>query len=172
MRPCSIVASLVSLVVLFVSGCEKEVADAPPTIRLGHDLCVHCNMIISDARHAASALVRIDDKRKAVLFDDIGDLIDYQAANQGMQFERTFVTDFDTRQWVEFGKACFVVAPEVHTPMGSGFLAFASPQGAAAAANVLGGQVKTPEELVGIRTAPKASRASATPTTKSCCPHE
>lgn len=151
------------LLILAAPGCEREVAEAPPEIRLGYDVCMHCNMIISDARHAAAALVRVEGKRKAVLFDDIGDLLDYRHANPDMKVEREYVHDHDTRQWIEFENARYVHAPEVHTPMGSGILAFAADSNAAGAAERYSGKQLSPGELRAFR------RSRTADSTGACC---
>ena len=159
----ALVTFVAVLVSLALPGCEQEIADAPPEIRFGHDVCVHCNMIITDSRHAAASLVRVDGMRKALLFDDIGDMLDYHRANAGLSIERQFVHDHETKQWIVVTEAHFVHAPEVHTPMGSGILAYASVANARAAAEKNAGRLLTPPELSEFRAS--SDSASAAP----CC---
>jgi nitrous oxide reductase accessory protein NosL len=137
-----------------VLGCEPAVTDGPPSIRLGQDLCAHCGMIITDARSAAGSIVEVDGQRSRVLFDDIGDMIDYHARPDAEPVLRRYVTDFKTRQWVTFEQAHLVHAPAVHTPMGSGLLAFTLSQDAQAAAREHPGRVLTPDEAVALRQGP------------------
>jgi copper chaperone NosL len=135
------------MLALAATGCEPEVADAPPDIRVGHDVCVHCNMIISDVRHAAASLVRVEGRRQAFLFDDIGDMLDYHRADTSVPTERQYVHDHQTKEWIELSQAHVVHAPEVHTPMGSGILAFSARESAIAAAKEHAGRVLTPAEI-------------------------
>jgi copper chaperone NosL len=148
--PTLLLASLLASLIASLIGCEADVPDAPPSIKYGQDLCAHCNMIITDARHAAASLVRVDGRRRALAFDDVGDLIDYHRERADAPVERQFVADSGSGAWVEFGRAHFVRAPDVHTPMGSGILAFASESDARAAADKHGGAVATPDQIVAL----------------------
>lgn len=156
--------AFVLCIALLAIGCEKELADGPPTIKYGVDKCDHCNMIISDARCAAAMLVRVDGKRKAVLFDDIGDLIDWQREHVGTTVERRYVADYATREWVAFDQALFVHAPEAHTPMGSGILAFAKQADADSATQGGAGRIVSVKQLEALR-----APATQQTTSKGCC---
>lgn len=146
-------ASLGILAVLIV-GCEREVSEGPPAIKFGQDECVHCGMIISDQRAAAASIVVSDGKRRALLFDDIGDLIDYHKQKPDPVATRRYVADFKTRGWIEFESAYFVHAPQVHTPMGSGLLAFAAEADADDAARQHDGRRLDSEQLTALRPQP------------------
>ncbi len=139
-------------IVALVAGCEAELPDGPPTIRLGLDECVHCGMIISDQRSAAASIVVNDGKRRALLFDDIGDLLDYHELHKDLAIHARYVSDYRTRQWIEFGAAFYVHAPGTQTPMGSGLLAFASADAADAAAVEYSGRRVSAADLPAIRT--------------------
>jgi nitrous oxide reductase accessory protein NosL len=132
---------------LALAGCEVELPPGPPAVQLGHDLCVHCGMIISDQRFAAATVVLRDGKRTALLFDDIGDLIDYHRETPTEVAVERYVTDYNTKAWVAFDQASFVVAADAHTPMGSGLHAVSTPAAANALAEQLRGKV-VPASLV------------------------
>jgi copper chaperone NosL len=119
------------LALLLLAGCQEAVPEGPPELKLGRDECVHCGMIINDARYAAAALVVVDGKRKSVVFDDIGDLVDYATDNPSAVIEKRYVADFATKQWLVAEEAVILHVPDLHTPMGSGLIAFGSVEAAA-----------------------------------------
>jgi copper chaperone NosL len=115
-----------------IAGCREAEIDGPPELKLGHDECVHCGMIINDARYAAAALIEVDGRTKAVVFDDIGDLVDYATDNPSVVIRKRYVADYVTRKWLVADEATIVHVPDLHTPMGSGLIAFSSVEAAAA----------------------------------------
>ena len=129
------------LVALVVFGCARENPDAPPRIRYGQDECVLCGMIVSDERHAAALRITEDGRQRDLFFDDIGDLIEYERDNADLQVTRRYVHDFKTRQWLDASTAHFVQTDGVHTPMGSGIVAFADPAHAEAQKAEKGGKL-------------------------------
>lgn len=153
---------LLAASLVFLFGCEPEIGDGPPNLNLGQDLCVHCNMIISDQRYAAASIVLIDGKKRVLAFDDTGDLLDYHVANPQIEVIKRYVGDANTRAWIEFEKAHFVHAPTVHTPMGSGILAYASEADAQAAAEKHAGRRVSATEIGAVRASPGSAA-------ESCC---
>jgi copper chaperone NosL len=113
------------LVIALVSGCSRKPNDGPPEVRYGQDECALCGMIVSDERHAAAMRAVVDGETRDLLFDDVGDMIEYEQANPSAKPIRRYVHDFETRQRVDASHAKFVHDAKVHTPMGSGILAFA-----------------------------------------------
>lgn len=116
---------LISLLVVAATlvGCGKAAtAPAPPVIHYGEDVSAGCGMIIDDPRFAVGAL---PDRGKPLLFDDIGDFLDYRQAHQ-LSLSAVFVHDYDSKDWVRADTAWFVWSPAVHSPDGSGLAAFAS----------------------------------------------
>ena len=113
------------LIIALVSGCTRKSEDGPPQVRYGQDECALCGMIVSDARHAAALRAVLDGETRDLLFDDVGDMIKYEQANPAAKPIRRYVHDFETRQWVDAAQARFVRDATVHTPMGSGIVAFA-----------------------------------------------
>ncbi len=118
-------SSLFLLTFLLV-GCGSTETDGPPKLELGRDECAHCGMIISDARYAAAIIATVEGSRRPLLFDDIGDLLDYEHDHPELSIQHRYVHDHATRKWLVADEARFVHAPTLHTPMGSGIAAFAS----------------------------------------------
>jgi copper chaperone NosL len=117
-------ALLLLMVASLVPGCGGSTDDGPPHVELGRDECVHCGMILTDERSVAAILVSRDAQLTPLLFDDIGDLIDYERANPKLQVVRRYVHDFETRQWIDASQAVFLRSTQLHTPMGSGIAGF------------------------------------------------
>jgi hypothetical protein len=68
MHRASRAALLMGLVL--AAGCGGGGGDGPAEVHWDRDACAHCNMGISDRRHAAQ--IRLPGKRRAALFDDPG----------------------------------------------------------------------------------------------------
>jgi hypothetical protein len=110
-------------------------------------------MIISDARFAAASIITRDGKRTALLFDDLGDMIDFHRLNPAEPPVEQYVADYSTRRWISFTDAHFVHAPETHTPMGSGLLAFADANSAQSAAATHRGTTLSAASILRLREA-------------------
>ena len=122
------VASMLMVVLvglLSAAGCSQQPTDGPPVVRYGQDECIHCGMILTDERHVAALRISEDGETRDVLFDDIGDMLEYEREQTGLTVVRRYVHDFETRQWVDARDAHFLVSDTIHTPMGSGIIAFA-----------------------------------------------
>lgn len=130
----------IMVMAMTLAGCEAEIADGPPNIRFGTDECIHCGMIISDARSACASIIVVDGKRQALLFDDIGDMVKYHQRHPELAVHGRYVADYVSRNWIDFDRALYVHAPEVQTPMGSGLLAFTTEAAAAEAVTAHGGR--------------------------------
>jgi copper chaperone NosL len=122
-----------SFVILsLLSGCSHQPTDPPPRVRYGQDECAFCGMIISDERFAAALRVNEKGEIRDLLFDDIGDMIDYEKANPGIAVVHRFVHDLSTRRWIDAQAATYSHSDQLQTPMGSGIAAFADEHDAAA----------------------------------------
>jgi copper chaperone NosL len=108
-----------------LSGCSGAPNDGPPKVRYGQDECVLCGMILTDQRHVAALRVTQDGEQRDLLFDDIGDMLEYERDNAPLDVRRRFVHDFETRRWIDAAEAAFLRSEKIHTPMGSGIVAFA-----------------------------------------------
>jgi len=129
-----------SLVVLMVaaSACGGAAATGPPEINYGRDICIECNMIISEARFA-SAYRLADGTEK--LFDDVGGMVLHGRETDELDGTTAWVHDFETEEWVEASAAFFVPTTGVTSPMGHGILAFSDQARAVAFADNLDGEV-------------------------------
>ncbi len=108
---------IVVLAALTLTGCfEKDPNSGPVEVVWDHDVCEHCNMVISNRRYAAQ--LREPDGT-AHKYDDFGDaILDLKA--QGWDGEKIefWVTDYKTGLWINAFKARYV--PGETTPMGFG----------------------------------------------------
>lgn len=125
---------------LILAACGPQAApDEPPAIRYGEDICDECNMIIDDARFAASYVTMTGDVRR---FDDIGDMLVYsQKHDEAVHIY--WVHDYDSAEWINAETATFVLSPNLTTPMAWGLAAFADETGAEAFITENGGSSMT-----------------------------
>lgn len=134
------IASL-SVWVLALSACDDRAADGPPDLRLGEDVCIQCNMIISDRRWATATIVEGPRGPEARLFDDFNCQVKYEVKNDKQAVVARWSHDRGTSQWLSTEEATFMMADKLRTPMGSRAAAFASPEAAAEAARTESGEV-------------------------------
>lgn len=133
---------------LAVVACTEPEASGPPELNPGRDICAECGMSIVEPEFAAAALHGESGSRAHVAFDDIGCLLVWQAerSSEAATMER-WVMGYDSRAWVPFMQAHFVVGGATHTPMDSKIVAFASKDAAAREQSSNGGAVATAAEL-------------------------
>jgi len=113
-----------------LTACQSSVdLTQPPDIRYGEDICDQCGMIISEPRFAAGYITAEGETRR---FDDIGDMIVYHM-EMGEDVAVFWVHDFETAEWLRADEATLAYIENLITPMGSGLVAFADPDAAAAA---------------------------------------
>jgi copper chaperone NosL len=144
--------SMLALAMLFGAGCTGEREDGPPKINLGRDECVECGMIISEERFSSALIVEEHGRLQPQLFDDIGDMLDYERGHPEAVIMRRFVHDYETGTWLAAADAVYVSTDAIHTPMGSGVVAFRSADEAQKHAGSDGHTLKWPE-LAGFRMA-------------------
>lgn len=146
----SVVVAVASLV-----ACRSEPLKGPPAeMKLGRHECAECGMIVSEDRCSSALLVEDDGLREYLYYDDLGCMLDDERAGLGERkvIER-HVRDYDTKAWVEAGAAQFLFTDTkaLHTPMGSGMVAFALQTSAEAARAKHGGQIVSYVELAKLR---------------------
>lgn len=132
---------LILLILLFLlTACAQGTTELkPPEIRYGEDVCVECNMIISDPRFATAYAYEVSPGRyQSVLFDDIGDMLIYAGKNPTHKVVAWYVHDYETKEWTDATTASYLVSSQVETPMASGVVSFASADRAEAMAYSLG----------------------------------
>ena len=114
---------LLSLLIIFLSGCEEN--HDKVEIKWDRDTCEQCRMVISD-RHFATQ-IRGGPDHKIHLFDDIGCAIHW-LNQQPWKAEATtliWVTDYHTGDWLDARRAYYISGQL--TPMNFGFGAVAEP---------------------------------------------
>jgi len=127
---------LVGLLTALLAACaSRPTAPSPPDIRYGDDICDQCGMIISDPAFAAAVQLTSGEHRK---FDDIGDLFAYLVSHPEEEVWAVFVHDYDSLEWIRGEDAYYVRGVDLITPMGTGYAAFASEEGARAFADEYG----------------------------------
>jgi len=103
------------------TGCSRE-PPGPKAIKLGRDVCEHCNMIISELRYAAQTW---DAKRhRARLFDDVGCAVSFASFNGELDDPalRFWVADaVNAGVWLDARNASYKGG--FQTPMGHGYAA-------------------------------------------------
>lgn len=125
--------SLAAWAVVLSAGCDDRDLNAPPELRVGRDECAGCGMLIAEDRCAAAAIVERDGLREALVFDDLGCLLDLERdPPERVLVVRRFARDYDARSWIDCESATFAWTGDsgIHTPMGSGILAFAKSEAA------------------------------------------
>lgn len=115
--------AVVLFLLLGLSACREKIDTGPHVIHYGEDVCERCKMIISDKRFAAQL---VDQKGKALKFDDVGCLSAYlkESGGEGGMPHFMYVTDFATGEWLDAGKAFYLLNPELRSPMGYNIAAF------------------------------------------------
>ncbi|MFT3685627.1 MAG: nitrous oxide reductase accessory protein NosL [Phycisphaerales bacterium] len=137
---------------LSLSACTSDPLTGPLEPRIGRDECAECGMLISDGACASALLIEQNGSagqgdggggrgvKESVVFDDIGCMLDYLPKTKGAHVEH-FVRDHAQRRWVAGSTAWIVAASGLHTPMGSGMVAFADRAAADRLAHESGGRV-------------------------------
>lgn len=124
---------------------SESSGDGPPSIAVGSDTCDHCNMVISDARFAATWR---EANGKPARFDDIGCMVsmyhEMMPAN-GTQF---WVHSYLDETRLTANEATFVVSSEIVTPMSYGFAAVASMNEGDTLVKQFGGETQAWAELL------------------------
>lgn len=132
-----------ALLGVLLAACGASSEPRPPEILYGQDVCDSCGMIVDDARFAAATLLAGGETRK---FDDIGDMLTYHLDHPEAQVQAWFVHDYATESWIR-GETAYFVKSHLHTPMGSGTVAFEDQAAAKAFADETGGVVYDLNEL-------------------------
>lgn len=113
-------------ITLPLAACDETPTDGPPTVRLAHDLCAECNMIISDERWATATIVEGPRGPEPRLFDDFNCQVRYEHTNPDVSIITRWSHDHDSLEWITTDSAVFLSSESIMTPMGSGMAAFTS----------------------------------------------
>lgn len=125
---------------LALVGCGDQSADGPPAVRLGHDVCAECNMIISDARWATATIVPGPRGPEARLFDDFNCQVNFENQHVDAEIIARWSHDYVTGAWLKTEEAHYLFSRHLRTPMGSNAAAFSARSGAEAALSLLATQ--------------------------------
>lgn len=126
------------LLSLAAGACGTAAADGPPEINYGRDICVQCNMIISEIGHGAA--YRLDDGTEKK-FDGVGEMVLHGRENDEFSRAEAWVHDYRTEEWVAAADAFFVPTLSVSSPMGHGIFSFSDEARAVEFATGVGGEV-------------------------------
>jgi len=154
---------ILSLPMLMVA-CDRAELTGPPEVRVGRDECVECGMLIAEVEFASAFLVDDRGRRRHLIFDDIGCMIDVEGKlDDDTVLLAGFVPDHGDGSWVDARRAHYLVADSdlLRTPMGTGMVAFRDSADADAAAAALGGTVMTHAALTEFRRAWREARRRA-----------
>lgn len=134
-------------------ACDRTEETGPPNLRFGRDECAECKMSIVDEKSAAAARVRTSHGTEALVFDDLGCLLDLERWKPQTHVTERWTRDYGSRGWTQAETATYVFSEKIHTPMGSWIAAYAAPVDAEAAHRQYGGEILTFEQLVARRAA-------------------
>lgn len=118
----------IALALLLLAGCSGARPGQPPEISFGRSECARCGMIISDDRFAGGY---VSDAGESVAYDDLGELLAELEASPALR-ARAWVRDFAGAGWLRLESAHALRVPDFPTPMGTGWVAFASREAAEA----------------------------------------
>jgi nitrous oxide reductase accessory protein NosL len=137
---------ILAIVVAAFAGCAQSPQEiTAPKIHFGQDMCAKCSMIISDERHAGAIGIRKDGRISYLLFDDVGEMLEYDPGESDET--KWFATSGITREWLDAETAVFLHSERLLTPMGTGVGAYANLEEASAVQVEFGGEFLTFQEL-------------------------
>lgn len=116
---------LILLLLLGFTACRDRIDTGPHAVHYGEDVCERCRMIISDKRFAAQFITGRGEAKK---YDDIGCMADdlKDARKRGETPLAVYISDYNTGEWLEAGKAFYLQNSELKSPMGYNIAAFGS----------------------------------------------
>ena len=145
-RPLLMLLAAVAAVpaLVLVLGSTARPATGPEEIQYGREACSRCHMHFATPGFAGERRGR--DGRLA-RFDDLACLVQAIAAAHEETSE-AWVEDHDHGGWVPLASAVFVRGGRLHTPMGSGLVAFKDRAAAERLAQAAIARIWTLEELL------------------------
>ena len=132
------------LSVCTLAGCSSNELSGPPDVKLGRQECKECGMLVNEDRCSSALLVEDRGRREYWNFDDIGCMLDAERKHKAdVRVIDRFVRDHASRSWTRAENASFVMAhpKTLHTPMGTGIVAFSNRTDAEAAQREYSGEV-------------------------------
>ncbi|WP_281067810.1 nitrous oxide reductase accessory protein NosL [Cohnella thailandensis] len=127
-----------------LSGCGKSTYE-PVAIDETVDKCPICNMAVADDQFATEIILK---NKKALKFDDLGDLHVWKDQNGTDEIGEQFVRDYNTKEWVKLSDATYVYDKSIRTPMAFNVISFKEKKDAETFVAQEGvGQILTAKEL-------------------------
>lgn len=114
-----------------------------PAKAQNNNQCEHCNMIIEDELHKATA----EKNNKTIHFDAIECLINYLKSNDETSFSKLQVSDYETGQPIDAKTAIYLKSKAIPSPMGANLSAFKSKKNVLKIQKEKGGDIYTWEEI-------------------------
>ena len=129
----SILVITAGLILGSSGGCRRSETLGPPAVHWGRDTCEGCGMILSDPRYVGAVVLRrqAGGEVESHLFDDLGEMLAWSPP-AAVEI-RWYAGNHQTGEWIDATAASFVRDADFHTPMSSGFVAFATSASAKAA---------------------------------------
>lgn len=144
----SLATSAAAAVLGLLVSCQQAPLSGPPELKLGHQECGDCGMLINEDRCCAAVLLDTDGHREHLLFDDIGCLLEFKTTKPNTNIIEHWVRDYSARTWVKSESAFYLMSEKIRTPMGSWIVAFASRHAAEADQKDHGGTILNWDEVI------------------------
>ncbi|MBB6673602.1 nitrous oxide reductase accessory protein NosL [Cohnella nanjingensis] len=112
--------SLMMAAILLMAGCGQTKYE-PVAIDEAVDKCPVCNMAVADDQYAVEIILK---SKKALKFDDLGDLFVWRRDNGTQDIGEQFVRDYHTKEWVKLSEAAYVYDKTIRTPMAFNIISF------------------------------------------------
>ncbi|MCD1261430.1 nitrous oxide reductase accessory protein NosL [Paenibacillus athensensis] len=110
----------IAAVVLILSACGAASYEPSP-IDEAVDKCPICNMAVADDQFAVEIILK---DKKALKFDDLGDLYVWKQRNGTANIGEQFVRDYQTKEWIKLSEATYVYDKSIRTPMAFNVISF------------------------------------------------
>ncbi|RAK18398.1 copper chaperone NosL [Anoxybacillus vitaminiphilus] len=114
---------------LFLTACSREVSIEPEEINPDIDVCVVCNMSITEKNYATEMIMKDGEIYK---FDDIGCMMEYmhKHGEEKESIAAKYVRDVNSGKWIKLEDAYYAYHKEFWTPMAYGVVSFAKKEDA------------------------------------------
>ncbi|MBI4376559.1 MAG: hypothetical protein HY549_08930 [Elusimicrobia bacterium] len=113
---------------LLLLGCAAPKHGGPPEIEFGRQECARCGMIVSEDRFAAGY---VSQSGESVAYDDLGEMLAALKERPELRAQ-AWARDLNGGGWLRLDQAHLLQVPGLATPMGTGWVAFLSPEDAEA----------------------------------------
>ncbi|WP_342432985.1 nitrous oxide reductase accessory protein NosL [Neobacillus sp. FSL H8-0543] len=132
------------ILLIIISGCGKKEEYTPVAINEDTDKCEVCNMAIKDDQFATQIIL---ENGKAIVFDDLGCMYKWMKENEEKKIAKSYVKDYQSKEWLEADMAFFVYDKPTKTPMAYNVIAFSTEEDAQKFITENDGKLLTSDEL-------------------------